>query len=66
MFSTTELTKLPVAERLALIEVLWTSIPEGEMVAEAAQIELARTRLQELKANPSIGLSYEEFKARIG
>ena len=66
MISTAEITKLPVAERLALIDELWTSIPDAAVVAETAQIELAQTRLEELKANPSIGLSYEEFKARIG
>ena len=66
MPNTAELVKLPVAERLALIDELLASIPEAEIVAEPAQVEEARSRLHELKSNPSLGLTYDELKARLG
>ena len=65
MPNTAELVKLPVPERLALIDELLASIPEAEVIAEPAQVEEARARLRELKANPSMGLSYDELKARL-
>ncbi|MBI4625468.1 MAG: addiction module protein [Verrucomicrobia bacterium] len=66
MPSTAELVKLPVAERIALIDELWASIGEEDLPVEPAQVNEARTRWQELKANPSLGLSYDELKARLG
>ena len=66
MPNTAELVKLPVAQRLALIDELLASIPDAEFVAETAQVAEARTRLRELKSNPSIGLTYDELKARLG
>lgn len=66
MSNSTELVKLPVAERLALIDELWASIPVADLPVEPAQENEARTRWQELKANPGIGLSYDELKARLG
>jgi len=66
MPNTAELVKLPVAQRLALIDELLSSIPEAEVVVEPVQLEEARTRLHELRANPAIGLTYTELKARLG
>lgn len=66
MSTATELAKLPVAERLALIDELWASIPEAEVAAGEAQMRNAQSRLRELKANPSLGLTYEQLKARLG
>ncbi len=66
MTSTAELVKLPVAERLALIDELLASISENEISIEPAQVEEARGRWQELKANPALGLSYEQLKAKLG
>ncbi|MBL9217828.1 MAG: addiction module protein [Opitutaceae bacterium] len=61
-----ELTKLPVADKLALIDALWASIPEAEITASDAQWQEAQSRLRELMANPSLGLTYEQLKARLG
>ena len=61
-----ELVKLPVAERLALIDELWASITDDDLQIDAAQANEARARWQELKSNPSLGLSYDELKARLG
>lgn len=60
-----ELIKLPVAERLALIDELLASIPGAEIVGEAVQVEAAQARLSELKSNSAIGLPYDELKARL-
>jgi len=66
MPDTAELVKLPVSERIALIDELWASIREEDLPIEPAQLNEARARWQELKANPSLGLSYDELKARLG
>ena len=50
MPTTAELVKLPVAERLALIDELLSSIPEAEVIAAPAQVEEAQNRLRELRA----------------
>lgn len=65
MSTAAELAKLPVAERLALIDELWTSISEAEVAASESQMKGAQSRLSELKANPSLGLTYEQLKARL-
>lgn len=61
-----ELVKLPVAERLALIDELWASMPEDEVAVTEKQLKDAQSRLRELKANPSLGLTCEQLKARLG
>ncbi len=66
MPNTAELVKMPVADRLALIDELLASISEEEISLDAAQVNEARARWGELKANPTLGLSYEELKARLG
>jgi putative addiction module component (TIGR02574 family) len=66
MRNTAELIRLPVAERIALIDELWASIRVEDLPVEPAQLNEARARWQELKANPSLGLSYDELKARLG
>ena len=67
MTALAELKKLPLSERLQLVEDLWDSIAEEhhalpdspELVAEI------RARSANLKANPSSGLSWDEMKTRI-
>ena len=66
MNTAAELVKLPVIEKIALIETLWASIPESEIPVELAHVVEARRRLDELKANPASGLSYDELRARLG
>jgi putative addiction module component (TIGR02574 family) len=61
-----ELTKLPVAERLALIDELWASIGEEDLRLEAPALQEAQSRWEELKANPALGISYDELKRRLG
>ncbi|MBP9914394.1 MAG: addiction module protein [Opitutaceae bacterium] len=66
MPNTAELIKLPVAERIALIDELWASIPDAALPVEPAQVEEAQTRLAELKARPETSLTYEELRHRLG
>jgi putative addiction module component (TIGR02574 family) len=66
MPTTAALLNLPVADRLALIDELWASIPDSEVRASPEQVEVAASRLRELKANPAMGLSYDQIKARLG
>lgn len=62
----TALRKLPVADRLALIDELWASIPAAEITPAEAQLAEARSRLRELKADPKRGLTYDQLKSRLG
>ncbi len=59
--------RLSVPERIALVQEIWDSIaatPEEVPLTEAQKQVLDR-RIAELEANPEIGLSWEEIKARI-
>ncbi len=61
------LFKLPLAERLQLVEDLWDSIAaerEHEPVPEPILAEL-RARKARYDANPSSGLSWDEVKRRL-
>jgi hypothetical protein len=66
MPNTAELVKLPVAERLALIDELLASIPEAELVPGPSQVAEAQARLGELQSDASLGLSYRQLKDRLG
>jgi putative addiction module component (TIGR02574 family) len=66
MSRTAELVKLPIAERLALIDELWASISEHDLAVGTAQVEEAQARWSELKGNRALGLSYDELKKRLG
>jgi putative addiction module component (TIGR02574 family) len=61
-----ELKKLPISKKLEIIDELWASIPEKDIPIEPGQVAEARKRLEELKANPAMGLSYAQLKARLG
>lgn len=61
------LRSLPLSERIQLVEDLWDSIAEETgaiKLTEAQRAELDR-RLDEFEANPSGGMSWEEFKAKL-
>ena len=62
-----EVLRLPVAERLRLVEAIWESItaePAGMPLTDAQRAELDR-RLAEHEANPDDVVSWEEVKASI-
>jgi putative addiction module component (TIGR02574 family) len=61
------LFKLPVAERLQLVEDLWDSIAadrEQEPVPEPVLAEL-RERKARYDANPASGVSWDDAKRRL-
>jgi putative addiction module component (TIGR02574 family) len=62
-----EILKLPVAERILLVEDIWDSIaavPEALPLTEAQRRELDR-RLEAYHRNPEIGSPWEEIKDRV-
>jgi putative addiction module component (TIGR02574 family) len=62
-----ELLKLSVAERIQLVEDIWDSIaaePGAVTLSDELRDELDR-RLDEQAANPGVGRSWSEVKARI-
>jgi putative addiction module component (TIGR02574 family) len=62
-----EIRKLPVAERIQLVEDLWDSIAEDTDVLPLTaeqEAELDR-RIADAEANPGIGRSWSEVKARL-
>ena len=61
------LTKLPVPERIQLVEDLWDSL-----VADEADIPISDRQLAEIErrktmmeANPNVGISWETAKAQL-
>ena len=65
--SISELLKLPVAERIRIVEALWDSIaaaPESLELSDAERQELDR-RWEEFQRDPSIGSPWAEVRARI-
>ena len=64
---TEEAKKLPVHERIALVEEIWDSIAEDNgcfELTEAQKKELDR-RIQSLQANPHAGRRWEDIKAEF-
>jgi len=62
-----EILKLSVAERLRLIESIWDSIaaePDAFPLTDEVREELDR-RLSDAEANPGVGRSWAEVKARL-
>ncbi|OGP61250.1 MAG: addiction module protein [Deltaproteobacteria bacterium RBG_13_61_14] len=62
-----EILKLPVAERILLVEDIWDSIaavPEAIPLTEAQREELDR-RLEAYHRNPDEGSPWEEIKERV-
>ena len=62
-----DVLRLPLAERLRLVEAIWDSIaaePAGAPLTDAQRAELDR-RLAEHEANPDDVVSWEEIKASI-
>ena len=62
---TEEAKKLPVAERIALVEEIWDSIAEENgcfELTESQKEELDR-RIQSFQENPGAGRTWDEIKA---
>jgi putative addiction module component (TIGR02574 family) len=62
-----EVLKLPVEERLRLVESIWASIaefPEALELTDAQKQELDR-RLEAYEKDPDAGVPWTELKARL-
>ena len=57
-----ELLSLPVDEKVALAEELWSSVEEELMPVTDEEIAFAEERLRMYEANPNAGVSLEELK----
>lgn len=63
---TQALFALPMAERIALADKLYASVPENwQQAVDEAWLKEAERRSAEMDADPSIALSYEEFMAGL-
>ena len=54
-------------DRIRLVQAIWDSIPEADRapdLTDEQKAELDR-RLADLRANPQIGLTWEQVKARV-
>ncbi|WP_395738457.1 addiction module protein [Prosthecobacter sp.] len=63
---TQSLFSLPVAERVALADRLYASVPEDwQKTVDQAWLEEATRRSEEMDADPSLELSHDEFMAGL-
>jgi putative addiction module component (TIGR02574 family) len=63
----TELTNLPVAEKLRIVELLWDNIADSEepLVLKPWQLEEMNRRQTEIEADPSILIDEDELWRRV-
>jgi putative addiction module component (TIGR02574 family) len=63
----TELTNLPVAEKLRIVELLWDNIANSEepLVLKPWQLEELNRRQAEIEADPSILIDEDELWRRV-
>lgn len=63
---TQSLLALPVAERVALADRLYASVPEDwQKAVDQAWLQEAERRSAEMDADPSLELSHEDFMAGL-
>ncbi len=63
--SIADILKLPVQERIRLVELIWDSVaavPEALEISPELKTEL-EARLAEFEANPEAGYSWEQVKS---
>ncbi|HVK15598.1 MAG TPA: addiction module protein [Fimbriiglobus sp.] len=62
-----QINMLSPDDRIRLVQAIWDSIPEEDRapdLTDEQKAELDR-RLADLRANPQIGLTWEQVKARV-
>jgi putative addiction module component (TIGR02574 family) len=60
-----ELARLPLDEKLQVLELLWDSVASEAVPLHPLQVEEVQARRDELRRNPALGLSLDELKARL-
>jgi putative addiction module component (TIGR02574 family) len=62
-----DIKRLDVNDRLLLVQAIWDTIDEESVpvdLTDGQKADLSR-RMKELDENPSIGLTWEQLKARL-
>ena len=65
--SIADILRLPVQERIRLVELIWDSVaamPEAVEITPELKAEL-EARLAEFEENPDAGFSWEQVKSRL-
>jgi putative addiction module component (TIGR02574 family) len=65
--SITDILRLPVQERIRLVELIWDSVaavPDAVGISPALKTEL-EARLVEFEENPEAGFSWDQVKSRL-
>lgn len=65
--SISDILRLPVQERIRLVELIWDSVaavPEAVEISPELKKEL-EARLAEFEANPEVGYSWDQVKSRL-
>lgn len=67
-----EITKLPIPERIQIVQAIWDTIADESDAVEEELPELSeeqkkelQRRAAELDENPDMALSWEQIKARV-
>jgi len=60
-----ELLKLPVEEKLQLMEDLIASVNEEDKDDDEGLITIAKDRYEQYLKNPEAGMSWDEFKKKV-
>jgi putative addiction module component (TIGR02574 family) len=60
-----DLARLTTVEKMALIDLLWQSIPESEIPIPEYHRRLIAERIAEFEADPDEGQDWEEVKAEL-
>ena len=62
----TQAAALPIADRVALIDELWMTMPEEDDAPyDEADLHEWQRRSDELDANPGIGLTWDQIKSKL-
>lgn len=66
--NTADLTRLPVAEKLKLVTLLWDDIAASgeEIIVPPEVVAEAKRRSMEIKTDPSIAIDDDELWRRVG
>ena len=60
-----DLKKLPVSDRLEIIDELWESIPDDQAFVSKEVIDEMNRRFEDYKQNPERGKPWSEVRAEL-
>lgn len=60
-----QIRQLPVAEQLAIVQQIWDGLHDSPELVQAWQVDEARRRSEELRADPSLSLTEEDVWRRV-